>query len=104
MAEVVWSQHAIDLADIVLQETKEIYGAKALERIINRIELLQQRVAKMPRIGGYEEALADEEGEYRFLTINNRFKLVYEVVDDSNVLIIAIWDFKQNPDKLRYFI
>ena len=104
MAKVVWSQYAIDLADIILQESKGLYGDKTYQRLIDRIEFLQERLSSMPRIGAKEEALENEEGDYRFLTINKRFKLVYEVVDDENVLIIAVWDFKQNPDKLRYFI
>lgn len=104
MITVVWSQHAIDMADIIFQEAKCLFGEKAYQRIIDRIDYLQKRLSQMPRIGSYEEALKDEEGEYRFLTINERFKLVYEVVDETNVLIIAVWDFKQNPNSMRYFI
>ena len=104
MVKIVWSQHAIDLADIVFQESKAIYGDRKYQQLIDRIEYLQNRLAEMPRIGAKEEALEGEDGEYRFLTINKRFKLVYEVVDDDNVLIIAVWDFRQNPEKLRYFI
>ena len=92
------------MADIVLQESKAIFGTKAFQRMVDKIEDLQKWLGTMPRMGSFEEALKDEEGEYRFLVINKRFKLVYEVVDEDNVLIIAVWDFKQKPEKLRYFI
>jgi mRNA-degrading endonuclease RelE of RelBE toxin-antitoxin system len=41
---------------------------------------------------------------YRFRLINDRFKLIYRIVDEDNILIFAVWDMKQDPNKLRLFI
>lgn len=32
------------------------------------------------------------------------FKLIYRIVDEDNILIFAVWDMKQDPNKLRLFI
>ena len=55
-------------------------------------------------MGSLETALADEDGEYRFKLINDRFKLIYRIVDEETILILAVWDMKQDPNKLRLFI
>ena len=54
--------------------------------------------------GSFESALTDEDGEYRFRLINDRFKLIYRIVDEETILIIAVWDMKQDPNKLRLYL
>ena len=104
MAKTEWSNHALDMAEAIAQEAKLVYGKVVYNKLIDRIELLQNRLASMPRMGSKEEALAEEDGEFRFLVINKRFKLVYEVINDEHVLIIAVWDFRQDPRTMRYFL
>ena len=48
--------------------------------------------------------MADEEGEYRFVLLNKRFKMIYKVVDEEHVRVVTFWDVKQNPDSMRLFI
>ena len=48
---------------------------------------MKKQLSIMPRIGSLETALADEDGEYRFKLINDRFKLIYRIVDEDTILI-----------------
>ena len=38
------------------------------------------------------------------ILINDRFKLIYKLLDEETILIFAVWDMKQDPNKLKLFI
>ena len=46
----------------------------------------------------------DEDGEYRFVLLNKRFKMIYRIVDENHIRIVTFWDMKQNPDNMKLFI
>ena len=101
---IVWSPDAIEMADAFFEVTRHIYGQKVYQKYLEKLETIQKQLSVMPRIGSIETALADEEGEYRFKLINDRFKLIYRIIDEDTILIFAVWDMKQDPNKLRLFI
>ena len=51
MAKIEWSNHALDMAEAIAQEAKLVYGKVVYNKLIDRIELLQNRLASMPRMG-----------------------------------------------------
>ena len=69
-----------------------------------RIATALKNIEWSARYGSLEPALADEEGEYRFILLNKRFKMIYKVVDEEHVQVVTFWDVKQNPDNMRIFI
>ncbi len=101
---IFWSTDAIEMADAFLEESKYVYGLKVFQKHLDKIKLIIHQLEKTPRSGPYEEALSDEEGEFRFRLINDRFKLVYRIIDEQTLLIIALWDMRMNPEKLRLFV
>lgn len=101
---IVWSPDAIEMADDFFEVTRHLYGQKVYQKYLEKIDDIQKQLSIMPRIGFLETALADEDGEYRFKLINDRFKLIYRIVDEDTILIFAVWDMKQDPNKLRLFI
>ena len=102
--KIVWSLDAIEMADDFFEVTRHLYGQKVYQKYLEKLETIQKQLAVMPRIGSLETALAEEDGEYRFKLINDRFKLIYRIVDEDTILIFAVWDMKQDPNKLRLFI
>ena len=102
--KIVWSPDAIEMADDFFEVTRHLYGQKVYQKYLEKIETIQKQLAVMPRIGSLETALVEEDGEYRFKLINDRFKLIYRIVDEDTILIFAVWDMKQDPNKLRLFI
>lgn len=101
---ILWSPDAIEMADDFFEVTRHLYGQKVYQKYLEKIDGIQKQLSIMPRIGSLETALADEDGEYRFKLINDRFKLIYRIVDEDTILIFAVWDMKQDPNKLRLFI
>ena len=79
--KIVWSPDAIEMADDFFEVTRHLYGQKVYQKYLEKIETIQKQLAVMPRIGSLETALAEEDGEYRFKLINDRFKLVYRIAD-----------------------
>ena len=101
---IVWSSDAMEMTDYFFEVTRHCYGQKVYQKYLEKIETIQKQLSLMPRTGSLEPALADENGEYRFKLINDRFKLIYRIIDEENILIFAVWDMKQDPSKLRLFI
>ena len=101
---IVWSPDAIEMTDDFFEVTRHLYGQKVYQKYLEKIDNIQKQLSIMPRIGSLETALADEDGEYRFKLINDRFKLIYRIVDEDTILIFAVWDMKQDPNKLRLYI
>ena len=84
---IVWSPDAIEMADDFFEVTRHLYGQKVYQKYLEKIDDIQKQLSIMPRIGSLETALADEDGEYRFKLINDRFKLIYRIVDEDTILI-----------------
>ena len=101
--EIVFSKNALFLADVILTDSRSLFGEKAFTKMKDAISLAIKRIEWSPRYGSLEPALADEEGEYRFVLLNKRFKMVYKIEDENHISILAIWDVKQNPNNMRLY-
>lgn len=102
--KIVWSPDAINMADDFFEVTRHLFGQKVYQKYLEKIETIQKQLLVMPRVGSLETALEDEVGEFRFKLINDRFKLIYKLLDEETILIFAVWDMKQDPNKLKLFI
>ena len=77
-------------------EQNETYAVDLYNQIIEKAEQLQyfpQMAAKEPLLEEYVE-------EYRSLLVQNNYKLVY-FVENETVNIVAVFDCRQNPQKLK---
>ena len=102
--KIVWSPDAINMADDFFEVTRHLFGQTVYQKYLEKIETIQKQLLVMPRVGSLETALEDEDGEFRFKLINDRFKLIYKLLDEETILIFAVWDMKQDPNKLKLFI
>ena len=102
--EVILSENALFMADCILTDSRSIFGEQACRKLRDRIIFVLKRLEWSPRYGSLESALADEDGEYRFVLLNKRFKLIYRVVDEEHVRVLTFWDVKQDPDNMRMFL
>jgi plasmid stabilization system protein ParE len=97
--KIDWSDDALthlqELIDYLRDEAGELTVTKITSKITRRIDLL----ATQPEFGQREPLLEGKRHEYRRL-IEGRYKIIYRVEGDT-VYISAIFDTRQNPDRLR---
>lgn len=99
--EVFWS----DFAKNKLEEIFDYYKLKASLKVANKIVngIVSQTIGlnKTPRIGQVEEIIKDDEREFRSLVYTN-YKIVYYInLSTNQIIIINVFDTRQNPEKLR---
>lgn len=102
--EIVLSENALFMADAILSDSRSLFGEKAFRKLRDKIVSSLKRIEWSARYGSLEPALADEDGEYRFVLLNKRFKMIYRIVDENHIRIVTFWDMKQNPDNMKLFI
>ena len=102
--EIVLSENALFMADAILSDSRSLFGEKAFRKLRDKIVSSLKRIEWSARYGSLEPALADEDGEYRFVLLNKRFKMIYRSVDENHIRIVTFWDMKQNPDNMKLFI
>ena len=79
-------------------DKEEKAARKILTTIVNAID----KLSAFPEMAAVEQELANEPEVYRSLVAHKFFKVVY-VVDRERgeVVIVGIWDCRQNPDTLK---
>ena len=102
--EIVFSENALFMADAILSDSRSLFGEKTFRKLRDKIVSSLKNIEWSARYGSLEPAFADEEGEYRFILLNKRFKMIYKVVDEEHIRIVTFWDVKQDPDNMRLFI
>lgn len=102
--EIVLSENALFMADAILSDSRSLFDEKAFRKLRDKIVSSLKRIEWSARYGSLEPALADEDGEYLFVLLNKRFKMIYRIVDENHIRIVTFWDMKQNPDNMKLFI
>ena len=69
---------------------------RIVSRIVDRVDLLKKGFLE---IGQMEPLLTEHPGKPRYL-LEGYHKIIYRIVDQQHVLILAIFDVRQNPDRL----
>jgi plasmid stabilization system protein ParE len=77
-------------------ERNENYAVELYNQIIEEAELLQS----FPHIAQKEQILEEYPEEYRSLIVWRSYKLVY-FVENEAVNVVAVFDCRQNPRKLK---
>ena len=68
------------------------YAQTLMEEILASTDLLETN----PKIGAIERTFENLEHEYRFIVIQNRYKVVY--LYENNICdILLVWDCNRNP-------
>ena len=69
---------------------------KMLDRVDERLEVLQ----KYPLSGHPEELLKDRKRDFRWVSINKNYRMIYYVEHDI-IWIVDFWDRRENPAALQ---
>lgn len=100
MVKVKW----MPLALIDLQNICEYYrnikkSPKTAQRLKQELILSSNILKTFPLSGAIEPLLANEEVSFRYLVVRKHYKLIY-FVEKEVANIVAVWDCRQNSDKL----
>lgn len=90
MIRVIWASSAIEMADRVLEYTEEQFGKRQKKRLQKIFAHVASEIAFMPQMHQKEPALIDSGSDYRYYLIFGRIKVIYKIVDDSNIIIVAV--------------
>ena len=93
-------------AAMQLENIYHFYYLKSIEAatniyndIIDEVDIL----IKFPEIAAVEPLLADYTHIYRSLIVRKLFKVVYRI-EDKTIYIVAVFDCRQDPQKLVSFV
>ena len=69
---------------------------RIVSRIVDRVELLKKGFLE---IGQQEPLLVEHPGKPRYL-LEGYHKIIYRIVDPQHVLILTVFDVRQDPSRL----
>ena len=97
---VFWTQYAESQLDDIFDYIQNFSFLSAVT-IYNDILDESAMLAHFPRMGAVEPLLSDFPEEYRFLVVRRNYKIVYCIDNESVIYIVAVFDCRQNPEKLK---
>lgn len=97
-----WMKRAVkhlDAIDDFLAKQSEQAAIKVYNELLDSADTL----LTFPLAGKEEEALKDNPRNYRSLVTCKHYKLIYRI--EKNIIkIVAVWDCRQNPKRLKEVI
>ena len=101
MINIVWTQSALQTLELVYLQTlrytkNERIAANLHNKLIKEAEIL----STFPNAGSILSTSDKVTLCYRALVVDANYKLIYYIDINGDVIIVAIWDVRQNPDKL----
>lgn len=98
---IIWSSEVTRSLEVIY----DFYCSKnerAANKIITDIYNAALFLSHQPYMAPIEPALREFSESYRSLVVRRLFKLIYRIDEDKQaVVIVTIWDCRQNPEKLR---
>ena len=96
---ITWANPAVDdlqaIFDFYAQQSTQL-ADRMVERIIDRVDVLKRGFLE---IGQLEPLLDSHPGKPRYLLEGNH-KIIYRILDNSHVLILTVFDVRQDPGRL----
>ena len=96
--EVKWTKTANKNFDKVIAYLESNWPEKVVIDFISRTSKLLDLLAELPEIG---EEVQDAKRKIRGILITKHNKLFYRV-DKNTLIVLRIFDTRQNPQKLRF--
>lgn len=100
MMNVKWTIPAVEMADNVLYYTEEQFGKRQKQKLQRIFARVASDISTMPKKYQKEPALEDYEHEYRYYLIFNRIKVIYKILDDENIAIVAVVTTYQSSETI----
>lgn len=70
-------------------------------KLISRIQQAATTLLTFPQAGTIEPLLKDSPTCYRSLVTEKHYKIIYSIKDEKRIEIAAVWDCRQDPEKLQ---
>ncbi len=77
----------------------EFAGKRHADAIIERVDDRLSTLLQHPLIGHPEPLLSNREKDYRAISINKNYRMIYHV-SKNTIWIVDFWDRRNNPAKL----
>lgn len=104
MVKVKWMPLALRDLQSICQYYRNVKKSPKTSQELKQELILSSNILKTFPLGGaVEPLLVNEEVEFRYLVVRKHYKLIY-FVEDEVAYIVAVWDCRQNPDKLSDFL
>ena len=101
--KVLWTTFAEsqlnDIYDYI--QLKNPYAAA---EIYNDILDESAMLARFPQMAAIEPLLSEFPEAYRSLVVRRNYKVVYYIDNKTTIYVVAVFDCRQNPEKLKYII
>ena len=96
--KVLWTNTASKQLEDVFDYYKVTTSLTVARKLVKSIVRKTSSLSKQPRKGQREILLADRQKEYRYIVEGN-YKIIYWL-DLTTVHIAAVFDTRQNPEKI----
>lgn len=77
----------------------EFAGKRYTDQMVDRVDDRLNTLLKHPFIGHPETLLSNRSRDYRAISINKNYRMIYYVSNDT-IWIVDFWDRRNNPAKL----
>ncbi|MFP4622264.1 MAG: type II toxin-antitoxin system RelE/ParE family toxin [Bacteroidales bacterium] len=98
--KVLWTETALNNLENIFEYYKYKESITIARKIVKRIVQSTIRLQNFPRIGKKENLLIQRKKEFRFI-IEGNYKIVYWIENENNIKIAAVFDIRQNPEKIK---
>ena len=99
--EIRWDTAALDDLEATLNYLETEFSFTSARNFRAKIATLTQKLVSFPHIGKHEPLLTTVlDGRIRSIPINKLSKLIYIEINNDVLLIIALWNTRQNPASL----
>ncbi|MDR2206035.1 MAG: type II toxin-antitoxin system RelE/ParE family toxin [Flavobacteriaceae bacterium] len=96
--KIIWTDFAIEnLKDIFYYHSANV-GKKVAHKIRKQILKSTEQLTNHPESGQIEPNLENLKQNHRYLVSGN-YKVIYKIVDNQ-IIIVDIFDTRQNPEKI----
>ncbi|CAN5145600.1 type II toxin-antitoxin system RelE/ParE family toxin [soil metagenome] len=95
---VIWTAYASVQLTIVYDFAAQLSESFA-DRLLDDIDARVQQLLKFPFSGGIEDSFSAFSNEYRYV-VCGYCKVIYRV-EDTAVVIINVFDTRQDPQKMK---
>lgn len=94
--KIIWTSNAeLDLMDILAYYNQRNQSTKFSKKLLSKLQKTIRILSKNPLLGFISNI------DFVRIVIHNDYQIVYEIKEMS-ILILVVWDSRQNPDNFRY--
>lgn len=100
---IVWTDNALDILSGIALYYKQERGEGAARKVVSQIKAAVNSLGIFPRMAPVDATISSKEIEHRSLVVSKTYKVIYRLHGDA-ILIVSIFDCRQNPEKLKQII